>query len=323
MRLPSRRGLDAERVTACRLLSPVAGQVHSSTGVRKHHLELPGEGGCRRGQDHARSPRTLPQSIREDSLHAQPAQLIRGLHRGGLRRGGLHRFGGLGGGCGSVVAGGATGSEQQEHQYPHTYQSGASYHPAFSSSGARERYEAAIRKRVRVRPPPRGTAPGASASRLLWPGRSRPGAAGAVGFFGGGDPILLIHRPAAVRLLHLGLGHVNPADPVGLADVHPRLPAVCSARVLARSGVTGSSGSRTSTPPCLCTRYLLIAVDLAPSRCLGYRRRRSGTRGRSKGLRPPRQITLKTPVVHPDYITSRCAGSPTVRADSEHLGTTG
>ena len=177
--------------------------------------------------------------------------------------------------------------------------------------------------RVRVRPAPRGTAPGASASRLLWPGRSRPGAAGAVGLFGGGDPILLIHRSAAVRLLHLGLGHVDPADPVGLADVHPRLPAVCSARVLARSGVTGSSGSRTSTPPCLCTRYLLIAVDLAPSRCLGYRRRRSGTRGRSKGLRPPRQISLKTPVVHPDYITSRCAGSPTVRADSEHLGTTG
>ena len=174
---PQARGLDAERVTACRLLSPVAGQVRSSTGVRKLHLELAGEGGCRRGQDHARSPRTLPQSIREDSLHAQPAQLIRGLHRGGLRRGGLHRFGGLGGGCGSVVAGGATGSEQQEHQYPHTYQSGASYHPAFSSSGARERYGAAIRKSSRS-PAAAGYGPRrvSVAPPLAWalpPGRSR------------------------------------------------------------------------------------------------------------------------------------------------------
>jgi hypothetical protein len=51
-------------------------------------------------------------------------------------------------------------------------------------------------------------------------GCPRPSAAGAVGLLGGGDPILLVNRPAAVRFPHLGLGHVNPADPVGLPDIH-------------------------------------------------------------------------------------------------------
>jgi hypothetical protein len=109
----------------------------------------------------------------------------------------------------------------------------------------------------------------ASQFRVLRSGCSCPGAAGAVGLFGGGDPILLAYRPAAVRLLHLGLGHVDPADPVGLADVHPRPPSLCSTPALARSGVTGSSGNRTSAR----TRYLLIVVGLAPSRCSGHHRR--------------------------------------------------
>ena len=56
--------------------------------------------------------------------------------------------------------------------------------------------------------------------RFLRPGRPRSSAAGAVGLLGRGDPILLVNRPAAVRLPHLGLGHVNPADPVGLPDIH-------------------------------------------------------------------------------------------------------
>jgi len=57
-----------------------------------------------------------------------------------------------------------------------------------------------------------------------WPlrhgGCSSPSATGAVGLPGGGDPILLVYRPAAVRLLHAWLGHVHPTKPVGLADIH-------------------------------------------------------------------------------------------------------
>ena len=55
-----------------------------------------------------------------------------------------------------------------------------------------------------------GTSP-----RPLRPGRPRPSAAGAVGLPGGGDPVLLAYRPAAVGLLHARLGHVYPTKPVG------------------------------------------------------------------------------------------------------------
>ena len=88
----------------------------------------------------------------------------------------------------------------------------------------------------------RSIAPSTSRSRRLWhrrgpghpplprPGgslrfrlarrRTRPGATGAVGLPGGRHPILLVHRPAAVGLLHPGLGYVYPTKPVGLADIH-------------------------------------------------------------------------------------------------------
>ncbi len=56
--------------------------------------------------------------------------------------------------------------------------------------------------------------------RPLRPWRSHPSAAGAVSLPGGGEPILLVYRPAAVGLPHARLGHVYPTDPVGLADVH-------------------------------------------------------------------------------------------------------
>ena len=48
----------------------------------------------------------------------------------------------------------------------------------------------------------------------------RPSAAGAVAFPRGGDPVVLIYRPAAVGLLHLGLGYMHPTEPVSLADIH-------------------------------------------------------------------------------------------------------
>src|SRR5215212_4312280 len=48
----------------------------------------------------------------------------------------------------------------------------------------------------------------------------RTGAAGAVSFLAGGDPILVVYRPATVRLPHPRHGNVNPADPVRLANVH-------------------------------------------------------------------------------------------------------
>jgi hypothetical protein len=62
---------------------------------------------------------------------------------------------------------------------------------------------------------------GSSPWSLRHGGRPRPSAAGAVGLPGGGDPILLVYRPAAECLLHARLGHVHPTKPVGLADIHP------------------------------------------------------------------------------------------------------
>jgi hypothetical protein len=61
---------------------------------------------------------------------------------------------------------------------------------------------------------------GTSPRSLRLGGRSRPSAAGAVGLPGGGEPILLVHRPPAVGLLHPRLGYVYPTKPVGLADIH-------------------------------------------------------------------------------------------------------
>src|ERR671916_454182 len=76
-------------------------------------------------------------------------------------------------------------------------------------------------------PPARGSARRAGGSFLYWcPG---PGATGAVGLLGGGDPVLIVDGPAAVRLPELWLGHVYPADPVRLANVHlsPSLLPLC------------------------------------------------------------------------------------------------
>ena len=58
-----------------------------------------------------------------------------------------------------------------------------------------------------------------SSPRPLRPGRTCSSATGAVSLFGGGNPVLLIHRPAAVSLPHLRLGYMYPANPVGLADI--------------------------------------------------------------------------------------------------------
>ncbi len=67
-------------------------------------------------------------------------------------------------------------------------------------------------------PPARGSARRAGGSFLYWcPG---PGATGAVGLLGGGDPILIVDGPATVRLPQLWLGHVYPAYPVRLAYIH-------------------------------------------------------------------------------------------------------
>jgi hypothetical protein len=83
---------------------------------------------------------------------------------------------------------------------------------------------------VRRTPPPRawvGRTGRKSRHRLgasPWPlrhgGCPSPSATGAVGLPGGGDPILFVHRPAAVCLLHTRLGHVHPTKPVGLAYIH-------------------------------------------------------------------------------------------------------
>jgi hypothetical protein len=52
-----------------------------------------------------------------------------------------------------------------------------------------------------------------SSPRSLQPGRPLPSAVRAVSLFGGGDPILLVHRPTAVRLPHLRLGYLHPTKP--------------------------------------------------------------------------------------------------------------
>src|SRR5215204_352979 len=62
--------------------------------------------------------------------------------------------------------------------------------------------------------------PRLGSSEPLWPRRPRPSAAAAVSLPRSSDPILLVYRPAAVGLLHPGLGHMYPSKPVGLADVH-------------------------------------------------------------------------------------------------------
>ena|SRR5215210_6309588 len=54
----------------------------------------------------------------------------------------------------------------------------------------------------------------------FWFRRPRAGATCAVGLLCGGDPVLIVYRPAAVRLPHSRHGHVYPADPVRLTNVH-------------------------------------------------------------------------------------------------------
>jgi hypothetical protein len=83
---------------------------------------------------------------------------------------------------------------------------------------------------VRRTPPPRawvGRTGRKSRHRLgtsPWPllhgWRPSPSATGAVGLSRGGDPILFVHRSAAVCLLHTRLSHVYPTKPVGLAYIH-------------------------------------------------------------------------------------------------------
>ncbi len=50
--------------------------------------------------------------------------------------------------------------------------------------------------------------------------RPRSCAGGAVNLLGGDEPLLLVHWPATVGLLHLGFGCVHPTDLVSLADFH-------------------------------------------------------------------------------------------------------
>lgn len=122
-------------------------------------------------------------------------------------------------------------------------------HPAASNRSASIPTRAIRRRSTRGRAPRLGRW---SAPPVLWSRRARPGAARAVGFSGGSDPIILVYRPAAVRLPHLGFGHVYPAEPVGLADVH--------ARPLARP-----PGSRASTLRFSTTSRLLVLVEPAPA----------------------------------------------------------
>ena len=65
-----------------------------------------------------------------------------------------------------------------------------------------------------------------------------PGATSAVGLLEGGDPVLVVDRPAAVRLPQLWLGHVHPADPVRLAKVH-LFPFRCPPSLTCRSTNVG------------------------------------------------------------------------------------
>jgi hypothetical protein len=80
-------------------------------------------------------------------------------------------------------------------------------------------------------------------------GRSSPSTTGAVGLPGGGDPILLVYWPAAVRLLHAWLGHVHPTKPVGLADIHP-----CSTFCLMIAILPRLARARTEMPRASLTR---------------------------------------------------------------------
>jgi hypothetical protein len=90
-----------------------------------------------------------------------------------------------------------------------------------------------------------------SARRTCGPLRHRcslTGATGAVGLFGGGDPILVVYRPAAVRLPHPRHGNVYPADPVRLANVHTspprRLPAKSIPTVLVNASSRSQQGRK-------------------------------------------------------------------------------
>jgi hypothetical protein len=92
-----------------------------------------------------------------------------------------------------------------------------------------------------------------SSPRPLRPGRPSPSAAGAVGLPGGGDPVLLLYRPAAVGLLDARLGHVYPAKPVGLADIHRWSTCSRMTAILPRSAHPG-----TETPWVLLSRAKVL-----------------------------------------------------------------
>jgi hypothetical protein len=100
----------------------------------------------------------------------------------------------------------------------------------------RDRYSFLTLRWVEVEKPRSGLGTSFRSFRLR---RPRPSATGAVGLPGGGDPILLVYRPAAVGLLHARLGHVYPTKSVGLADIHvwsPFSPMTAILSCLARLG---------------------------------------------------------------------------------------
>jgi hypothetical protein len=66
----------------------------------------------------------------------------------------------------------------------------------------------------------------ASVPRALRLRCPRSSAAGTVSLHGSGDPLLLVHRPAAVRFLHLWLGYMHPTKSVSLTDVHRCSPSL-------------------------------------------------------------------------------------------------
>jgi len=92
-----------------------------------------------------------------------------------------------------------------------------------------------------------------TSTRPLRPGRPRPSAAGTVCLPGGGDPVLLLYRPAAVGLLDARLGYVYPTKPVGLADIYRWSTCCLMTAILSRSAHPG-----TETPRAILSRAKVL-----------------------------------------------------------------
>ena len=134
--------------------------------------------------------------------------------------------------------------------------------------------------------------------------RARPGATRAVGLPGCGDPLFLVYRPAAVRQLHLGLGNVNPADPVSLANIHPRrylvvVPVIHAPVLRAGNLRTLAEGPASRMPPARIPSETLDSSPQPPSTLSGIKKRRP-----EYSSTPARRGALTT-VVRPGHRAGR------------------